>query len=179
MIHQTTNYIQVVDGELNGCLINKVEGNKIFPNKMDNLKVGTMIYRNFDSKFEKQLTNSKTRRKLGVEFVFENNILTATDEDKNSVKVQISSFEISKNPEKMKENFINQLNKTGESDFYVTNVKIMSDLPFMPVSEINNLRREILEKGGTLEEEEMVQNFLGRPVNNGPFLKSIGLTEEK
>jgi len=135
-----------VDGELNGCLINKVEGNKIFPNKMDNLKVGTMIYRNFDSKFEKQLTNSKTRRKLGVEFVFENNILTATDEDKNSVKVQISSFEISKNPEKMKENFINQLNKTGESDFYVTNVKIKSDLPFMPVSEINNLRREILEK---------------------------------
>lgn len=135
-----------VDGELNGCLINKVEGNKIFPNKMDNLKVGTMIYRNFDSKFEKQLTNSKTRRKLGVEFVFENNILTATDEDKNSVKVQISSIEISKNPEKMKENFINQLNKTGESDFYVTNVKIKSDLPFMPVSEINNLRREILEK---------------------------------
>lgn len=40
-------------------------------------------------------------------------------------------------------------------------------------------RREILEKGGTLEEEEMVQNFLGRPVDNGPFLKSIGLTEGK
>ena len=36
-------------------------------------------------------------------------------------------------------------------------------------------RREILEKGGTLDEEVMVKNFLGRKVSNEPFLKSIGL----
>lgn len=36
-------------------------------------------------------------------------------------------------------------------------------------------RREILEKGGTLDEEVMVENFLGRKVSNEPFLKSIGL----
>ena len=134
-----------VNGELNGCLVNKVEGEKIFPNKMDNLKVGTVIYRNFDAKFEKQLTNSKTKRRLGVEFVFENNILTAIDEDKNSVEKIILSQEQPKNPEKMNSSFISQLNKTGESDFYVIDVKIKSNLPFMPVSEINNLRREILE----------------------------------
>ncbi len=36
-------------------------------------------------------------------------------------------------------------------------------------------RREMLEKGGTLDEEKMVENFLGRPADNKPFLKSIGL----
>lgn len=36
-------------------------------------------------------------------------------------------------------------------------------------------RHEILEKGGTLDEEKMVENFLGRPADNKPFLKSIGL----
>ncbi len=36
-------------------------------------------------------------------------------------------------------------------------------------------RREILEKGGTLDENEMVKNFLGRKEEIGPFLKSIGL----
>lgn len=36
-------------------------------------------------------------------------------------------------------------------------------------------RREILEKGGTLDEEKMVESFLGRPADNKPFLKSIGL----
>ena len=38
-------------------------------------------------------------------------------------------------------------------------------------------RRPILEKGGTLDEEKMVENFLGRPANNEPFLRAIGLEE--
>ncbi|MBQ8033224.1 MAG: Zn-dependent oligopeptidase, partial [Elusimicrobiaceae bacterium] len=37
------------------------------------------------------------------------------------------------------------------------------------------LRREVLEKGGSEDEEKLVENFLGRKVNNAPFLKSIGL----
>ena len=40
-------------------------------------------------------------------------------------------------------------------------------------------RREILEKGGTVEEEQMVQNFLGRKEDITPFLQSIGLEEKK
>ncbi len=36
-------------------------------------------------------------------------------------------------------------------------------------------RREILEKGGSEDEEKLVENFLGRPAQNGPFLKYIGL----
>lgn len=40
-------------------------------------------------------------------------------------------------------------------------------------------RREVLEKGGTLEETEMVKNFLGRKEDIKPFLKSIGLEESK
>ena len=36
-------------------------------------------------------------------------------------------------------------------------------------------RREILEKGGSEDEEKLVENFLGRPAQNGPFLKAIGL----
>lgn len=40
-------------------------------------------------------------------------------------------------------------------------------------------RREILEKGGTEEETDMVKNFLGRSEQIGPFLQSIGLEEKK
>ena len=39
-------------------------------------------------------------------------------------------------------------------------------------------RREILEKGGTIDEEKMVENFLGRPADITPFLQSIGLDQE-
>ena len=39
-------------------------------------------------------------------------------------------------------------------------------------------RRAILEKGGTAEETDMVQSFLGRPSDITPFLQSIGLEEK-
>lgn len=130
----------------NGCLVNKVEGKKIYPNKMDGIAVGLEVYRNFDSKFEKQLENSKIKRQIGVKFSFKNGILTVIDEDENSVNFTIDSCEKAKNPEKMKENFITQLKKTGDSDFYVEAIEISEEIPFMPISQINEIRRTILEK---------------------------------
>ena len=130
----------------NGCLVNKVEGKKIYPNKMDGIAVGLEVYRNFDSKFEKQLESSKIKRQIGVKFYFKNGILTVTDEDENYVNFTLDSCEKAKNPEKMKENFITQLKKTGDSDFYVEAIEISEEIPFMPISQINEIRRTILEK---------------------------------
>lgn len=141
------------DGQ--GCLINKIDGNKIFPNKTDNLKVGLDIYRNFDSKFDKQLSNTKTKRKIGVIFKLQKQTLEAIDEDNNLVKIEIPSGEVPKNSDKMKENFINQLNKTGESDFYVQKIELDDSLPFIQVSKINETRRNILSK----LMEERIKNY--------------------
>ena len=144
-----TNILNPQDGLFfngQGCLVNRVDGYKIFPNKMPAIKEGTDVYRNFDAKFEKQLTNSKSKRRIKVDFIFENGILKVTDEDKNSVQIELPFGEIPNNPDKMKENFITQLNKTGESDFYTENIEITGELPFLPVSKINEIRRSILEK---------------------------------
>ncbi len=127
-----------------GCLVNKVEGRKIYPNKMDGIAVGIDVYRNFDSRFEKQLENSKIKRRIGVKFVCKNGALNAQDEDGNFVVFVLPQGEMPKNSEKMRENFINQLKKTGESDFYTENTEIIGELPFMPVSKINEVRRKIL-----------------------------------
>lgn len=129
-----------------GCLVNKVVGEKIFPNKMGDIKVGDVVFRNFDSKFDKQLVNSKTKRQIGVEFEFKDGFLKVRDEDGNSVEQPIPAGECPKNPERMKETFLAQLQKTGESDFYAINVKISGELPFLPISAINEIRREMLEK---------------------------------
>lgn len=129
-----------------GCLVNRVEDNKIYPNKMDGITAGTIIYRNFDAKFEKQLTNSKTRRRIKVDFEYTNKTLLAIDEDGNKTKIALIFDEIPQNSEKMKENFVTQLSKTGESDFYTENIIINDELPFIPISQINELRRNILTK---------------------------------
>ena len=128
-----------------GCLVNKVDGNKIYPNKMDGISAGLEVYRNFDSRFEKQLETSKVKRQIGVKFIYSDGILNAKDEDGNAVKISLPAGENPKNPEKMKETFINQLKKTGESDFYVDSIELSGELIFMPVSKINELRRNILD----------------------------------
>ena len=129
-----------------GCLVNKVEGKKIYPNKMDNIKLGIMIFRNHDAKFEKLLENSKTKRKILANIEFSKGILKIIDEDKNLVQINVLNEEVPNNSEKMKENFVKQLQKTGDSDFLIENIKINSELPFIPISQINELRRNLLDE---------------------------------
>ena len=162
--------------ELAGCLVNKVEDDvsrsgfcfapaplegeglgrgelkfarqqKIYPNKIDGIKVGIEIYRNFDAKFEKKLTTSKTCRKIGVNIEFYLNKIKAVDENGQFVEIEYSFEELAQNTEKMGINIINQLKKSGDTDFLVKDVIIKTEkLPFLPVSKLNELRRELLEK---------------------------------
>ena len=69
-----------------------------------------------------------------------------TDEDDNCFEYKIQDFEKPKNPEKMKDTFIKQMSKTGESIFYIENIDIKGIIPFMPGSKINEIRRLIFEE---------------------------------
>lgn len=146
-----------VEDKPEGFMVNKVVKNKIYPNKLLDISVGTKLYRNYDSAYDKKLASSKIVRKIGVKFeVFDDKIL-ATDEDLNSVCVFLGGYEYALNKSKASENIINQLKKSGESDFYVTDVKLTlgEEIPFLPVSKINELRRNILEKLMT----ERIRNY--------------------
>ncbi len=140
-------------GELRGFLVNKVDGNKIYPNKMLQIKDDTVLYRNIDVEFNNQLEHSKTCRKIKVDFDFSDNVLRAIDEDNNCVSLKIGNFESAQNIEKAKSNIIEHLKKTGESDFYCENVNLnLKNIPFIPVSKINDMRRNIL---GLLMDERL------------------------
>lgn len=131
----------------NGCLVNKVEGNKIFPNKMNGIKKGITVYRNSDIEFEKILKNSKTKRQIATNITISDTKILIIDEDKNESSIDLNITEIANNQEKMKENLIRQFQKSGESDFFCEKIAINTDkLPFLPISQINQLRRELFEK---------------------------------
>ena len=74
------------------------------------------------------------------------NYVNLRDEDGIQLKFPILSRENSNNQSRMNETFVQQFSKTGDSDFYIKNIKITSNIPFMPISEINNLRRSAFEK---------------------------------
>lgn len=136
----------LVKDELLGCLVNKIDGNKVYPYKMEGIKVGTKIYRNVDAEFEKALKNSKTCRKIGANLIFKLNKITATDEDGNCAEIEYEFEEFANNKEKMGTNVIKQLSKSGDSDFQVENIEILVDkIPFLAVSKLNELRRGLLK----------------------------------
>ena len=100
-IHPQDGICFIQNGEMSGFLVNKVDGNKIYPNSMNGLKSGTVLYRNFDSDFDKKLTNTKTSRKIAIDIVVDNDIITLTDEDNNKISAHIPNGEAPKNIGKM------------------------------------------------------------------------------
>lgn len=128
-----------------GCSVNKVVNNYIYPNKTLKIKIGDVVFRNIDSEFEKELTKP-VKRQIGVNIKIESNLLTIIDEDNISIAKVLPTGEKANNAEKMKETFSKQLSKTGDSDFYIEDIEINSEIPFMPVSEINQFRRTLFEE---------------------------------
>ena len=106
-----------------GFLVNKFENNWIYPNKKINLTKGDKIFRNLDVEFEKALAKP-VKRQIGVAIIFENGIIKLIDEDEISITYELGEFEIANNIDKMKENFIKQFSKTGETDFYIKEINI-------------------------------------------------------
>ena len=129
-----------------GCLVNKVEGNKIYPNKMPEITKGNPVFRNKDALYEKKLNSAKIVRKIGIDITVENNTIIAGDEDNNNVLINLPEGEPAKNQEKMNENFITQMRKTGDTIFDVNDINLNTKIPFLPFSLVNELRRELLEK---------------------------------
>lgn len=130
------------DGKkLEGFLVNKVDNNIVYPNRKIKLNKGAKLYRNQDVEFEKELLKL-VKRQIGVNVEVKNNIVFLKDENDIKIEIPIPFAEKSNNPQKMKDTFEKQFIKTGDSDFYISKINIDSEIPFMPISKINQLRRD-------------------------------------
>lgn len=127
-----------------GCLVNRVENNRVYPNSMKGIAVGMEVFRNIDRQFEDSVLKSVAKRQIGVNISVENDIISAIDEDNNFVNLKIIETEKANNQEKMNDNFAKNISKTGNSDFYIRDLKL-SDIPFMPVSRVNEYRRTLFD----------------------------------
>ena len=138
----------IAGGEAVGTNINAVEGQWITPNRIDGIKVGTELYRNFDRLFSATVERSRIRRAIeaSVEVVFTDKSITATATDctgvSASVTMEISTDE-AKNAEKMEAVVVEQMSKSGQTIFDVVRVDV-SAVRFVPASVVATLRRELL-----------------------------------
>lgn len=163
---------------LTGTTINRVEQNRVFPDKMEKIAVGCIIYRNHDHQFLKELKKSRVERKIGIRLaLFETNtgfILRALDEDGNAAQC---SLEIEKIPAEKKEMAMatieKQLKKLGSSDFVCSEIKIETEtVYFIPSRDLNALRRQVIEKLVDMRSQN-------RPVKTGKIEKNDFAYPEK
>lgn len=139
-------------GETTGFFVNRVEGKSIFPNTMPTLKAGMELWRNHDVQFEKIFNGKSAERKVDVSLTFSDSpegfTLHAADEDGCEAKVVETSVKTAaNNPEKVCETISGQLSKLGGTPFNAVRVDLSLFEPsFIPVSVINQLRRDVVQQ---------------------------------
>ena len=141
------------EGRADGDRVNIIINGLVIPNNFRELKVGTEIYRNFDAAFNNLLEREDAAiRKIGVTLRLEEAengfLLIATDEDGHSSEALLESAkETTKTGESIEENIKKNLAKSGNTPFIVDNITItFTNNWFLPISKVNEVRREVLEK---------------------------------
>ena len=136
--------------KLQGFRINRVEGNKLYPQEMPRIKSRTVLYRNFDQEFEKILARRSSERKMAVAIRLADTAfgfaLTLTDEDDNRVTLSLPrAKEQARTPQE--ENLKTQLAKLGNTPFEAERVDIdFTENWFLPASVLADFRRQAIEK---------------------------------
>lgn len=137
-------------GRLQGFRINRVEGNKLYPQEMPRIKSRTVLYRNFDQEFEKILVRKSSERRIAVSVRLTDTpfgfALTLTDEDDNSVTLSLArEKEPARTPQE--ENLKTQLAKFGNTPFEAVRIDIdFAGNWFLPASVLADFRRQAVEK---------------------------------
>ncbi|MCL2561057.1 MAG: U32 family peptidase [Rikenellaceae bacterium] len=139
----------MANGELCGTYINKVCGREVWPERMDGITVGATIHRNYNKAFDDTLSRSRVRRRIDTDAeitVACDGLVSLCLADSEGVSICASammSAEPARDPARMREMLRTAVSKSGDTIFDIRNVTIRDEgeLPFMPVSAINEMRR--------------------------------------
>lgn len=161
--------------DLAGFRVNRVEGDRIYPNTMKGLKAGTFLYRNHDAALTRTLSRTSAERRLAVKMDFtqeEDSIrLAVTDEDGNRTERTVAiHVEPSKDPSRTRDQIEKQLASTGNTPYRVTKLTIQPQQPgFVPVSTLNGLRRDALESLTRIRFDNYVRQTIVFVPNDTPY----------
>lgn len=135
--------------ELEGFFVNHVNGNTITPNRVpESIEPGTLVWRNNDFAFEKQLQGKTSERKIEVDIILsetsEGLSLTLTDEQQLSTTAEITCPKtFARDSAKAEEQLVRQLSKMGDTPFTIRSIQNnLQQIYFLPAALLNDLRRK-------------------------------------
>ena len=150
------------ENELEGFRVNRVEGNRLFPQQMPvRLRPGMALYRNNDQQFSRILSRPSAERRIPLR------IQLGVTSDGFSLSAEGTtvtiSFEHQQAAKPQHENIIRQLSKLGGTVYECSGVDIPADFDyFIPSSLLGDLRRQLIALlDGNTEKNEM-SSYLGK-----------------
>jgi putative protease len=160
---------------LRGTLVNGVRGSLVRVNDVEGMEEGTLIYRNHDRVFLSGLEKGRVERTIGVWLELANApeglLLTAVDEDGNEAAAEwVGEGTVAEKPERALANARKQLCKMGGTPFACLGLEVACpEVPFVPLSELNGLRRDVL--AGLEDVRERNRPVLEQTIspNDAPF----------
>lgn len=129
---------------------------RVYPNEipksLNTIKLPFIVNRNLDHLWQQNLLKDSSNRRIGVSFVLsniDNGIqLKAKSEEGICVELDlIGQFDLANQTDKALKNIQDNLSKLGQTIYYLSELIIdLSIIYFIPSSQLNQLRRDIIEK---------------------------------
>ena len=145
------------DGSITGFRADVCQGYTLFCRRPEGLREGQKLYRNISAAFEKQLEAAKPVREVEVSLSVTIQagalFVEARSEDGRQAVEQLpfSADTVAKDPDRMRQTLRGQLSKrSGHYAFLPPAIQVNGPVPFLPVSAINGIRRDLAER---LEEQ--------------------------
>ena len=150
-----------------GTNVNRVEGSIIEPNRMEGIKPGMEVYRNYDHQFSQMVERSRTRRAIDTECVVRLSAegIEAEYTDVEGLRVVVKrsvSLDSSKSVDKMCSVAEEQMAKSGDSIFRVTSVRVEGAEWFATAKLLAEVRREALSLMASQRAEMHIEHDIRR-----------------
>lgn len=144
------------DRKLEGFRVNRVEGNRLFPQRMpETLRPGMHLYRNQDQELDRLLSRPSAERKMTLSMKLraltdEGFILEVTDETGLQYDFHFAHpHQEAQTPQR--DNIVRQLTKLGNTPYVCKEVDVPADFNyFIPSSRLAEWRRAVVEKLASL-----------------------------
>lgn len=151
----------LIKREVFGFRVDKVEKlsanqYRVYPNEipklLNSIKLPCIVNRNLDHLWQQNLLKDSSDRRIGISFELsniDNGIqLKAKSEEGICVELDlIGQFDLANQTDKALKNIQDNLSKLGQTIYYLSEFTInLSIIYFIPSSQLNQLRRDIIEK---------------------------------
>ena len=132
-----------------GTNVNSADGGIVVPNRMDAIKEGMKVYRNYDHIFSQTVERSRIRRTIATECELDitQQAIVARYVDCEGIAVEVRrdvELDSSKSVDKMRSVAEEQMAKSGDTIFCVTCVKVRGAEWFASAKLLAEMRREAL-----------------------------------